>query len=431
MKIILNDRQKEAYNYLTDLNTSIVVYGGAMGGGKTFLEAYFCLKEMMKTDNIRIMGASHSKIALRTTFYKEFTNLIHLINKIYNTKIEVSLNKDDIISTSFNKSTIQLVETSYRPSDPDYNYVNGPNIDHLFIDEAQLLSEKSFEVLLMRVRSDKVKNNKILLTCNPRDNWLRSRFYDKFIDESLEEDVKFITANFQDNITNLSKDYINRTINQTKDEATKARVMGEWYYDDYDNRLFSNEYLDGLYNPLNKVRDGKIILSIDIASTGKDLSVFSVFDGNVLVDLFYQKQSSNQTIIDEINKIKKIYPSLKNSNIVYDAVGVGAGLDLRSMGCTPFVSNQKNKTELFVKLKDNQVVIETSKVDEKINGISIRDRMRREFKSISITDDNFVNSKQSMKANLGHSPDFIDSFMMYCFIKFNKIVSKTKIRVSR
>jgi len=429
--IELNRKQQLAYDYLTDLDSYIIVYGGAMGGGKSFLSAYFCVKQIMqnKRRNLKIMIASSTIKSLRTVIYPEIIKIASIINKAYKKDvIRFNLDsKDDVIRCTYNQSSIMLVECSPRPSDPEFNYLNGPNIDYLLIDEAQRITEKAFEVLTARVRSNTVAKNKILLTCNPSDNWLRDRFYEPFLKQELDESIKFVSATFEDNIDNLASDYVSN-LSKNKNEATLARMMGDWYYDQLDNRFFDHNYLDNLFDIVYANQNNTKILSVDIASTGKDLTVFSVFDGNVLIDLRFQNISDNTSITNQINELVMTH-KIKSKNVIYDASGVGSGLDLRRYGYTPFNMTQKLRTELTSYLKQNQIVILPEFENMIINGITLKDRIRRELKSITMVGDN-VSNKDDMKKVLGHSPDFVDTFLFYCYqVKNNSSVKKTTFRI--
>ena len=80
--------------------------------------------------------------------------------------------------------------------------------------------------------------SKLLITCNPKKNWLYSEIYKPFKENRLPAHISFIQSLVTDN-PHLTDDYI-ENLRNTKDKAKKERLLfGNWEYADDPTALCS------------------------------------------------------------------------------------------------------------------------------------------------------------------------------------------------
>lgn len=168
-----------------------------------------------------------------------------------------------------------------------------------WIEEAGQVNRLAFEVLQTRIgrHLNDVYNvpGKILITCNPKKNWLYDKFYKPWKEHKLKDGYAFVQALVQDNPF-ATEDYIN-TLKNTNDKVTKERLyFGNWEYDndpavlcDYDAicDLFTNEHVQPV---------GLSTGSSDLAMKGRDRFVCGHWIGNVCNIRLDQEYSTGKSI---------------------------------------------------------------------------------------------------------------------------------------
>lgn len=88
-------------------------------------------------------------------------------------------NQNDMVITWKNGSKTIFKEIDYNPSDPDFQRLGGLEVTDAFIDEAAEVTEKAFDILQSRIRwmlAEYKLSPKILMTCNPGYNWIRTKY---------------------------------------------------------------------------------------------------------------------------------------------------------------------------------------------------------------------------------------------------------------
>jgi len=417
--IKLNEKQKIAWKYLNDDTTETIIYGGMVGGGKTFLSAYFCFRKIIeynkKDKDITILIGSKTITHLTGVFMKELRSICRL----WNFKTQLLPNNEVRINNL--KGNIILLHLANRPSDPEFDFLGGYNCSYLILEEAQNIPPKAIQTLMARVRKKVIGTNKILITCNPGQGYLKTNFYDKYITGTLDEKIKFIEASMYDNYHNLDDKYINKFDDMS--EGVRKRLMGDWNWMSNDERLFDMNYIDDIFKK-DGTTTGEFYLSIDLASSGMDKSVWILWKDFTIVDIRWEGTTLNEDISRITNEIQKKW-NIKRGNIIFDSNGIGSVVDLNKW-YIPF-DNGKFKNDCYFLMKKKGFKIWSGfDLGKMIDGMTLEDRIRRELHSIKINSDGKISSKKEVKGSLGWSPDFIDAIMMRFYFH---IYEESKVKV--
>jgi len=159
--------------------------------------------------------------------------------------------RDKNILKSYNKNLFaQLINGNtihFRSAlDPDISF-RGLNIKKIFIDEATLISEYAFDILLGRMSYD---DSQIVLTGTPKgkNNWV----YKRFFAEGNNDKVTYIRYNIRDNPI-ISDKIIKRWKESFDIKLFEQEIDGKWVtlYQDQVYHAWAEECIDNkaVYNP--------------------------------------------------------------------------------------------------------------------------------------------------------------------------------------
>ena len=414
VNINLFPKQTQCWRLLTeDKTVTHILYGGAAGGGKSYLGClwivYNCL---MYPDTRWLIGRSSLKNLKLTTL----KTLLAVINQL-GYKDKFIYNAQSSVITCTNGSEIILKDLKYYPSDPDFTELGGLEITGAFIDEASEVIAKAIEIVTSRIRYNLKKYKlipKVLMSCNPSKNWCYVEYYVPFKNDTLPKNKAYIQALPTDN-PNIEESYL--TLLNGLKPASRARLLyAQWEFGEPDV-LFDVETLANVYISEYISEKPNYYLSCDIARMGNDKSICVLWDNLTVVKVFeYSKQTLDVTT-EDIKRIIKEY-NIDINNVIVDTTGVGAGVT-DSLKCVAFESNQKSdgfqnlKTACYDKLSqymiDNKVKILNTdtelmvKINQELECLKYEDKFENK---VSIT------SKDMVKKSIGRSPDYSDAIMM-------------------
>jgi hypothetical protein len=227
-----------------------------------------------------------------------------------------------------------------------------------------------------------------------------------------------------------------------QDQQTKLQLLdGNWKVVLNENDIYDYYPFAGMFDNLYKVNTkGKYITS-DIALEGSNKYITGYWEGDELADIEIVDKSKGDHVIMVIAAMARQY-QVPNSNIVYDADGVGGFVDGFIKGAVPFhggssaievkdpISDKRIKENYF-NLKTQcyyrsgrKVARGEKRISERVankmydDKMTVRQRFMHERKAIKRDkvdmDGKFrIISKGAMKAALGgESPDMMDMFMM-------------------
>ena len=219
----------------------------------------------------------------------------------------------------WNGSEILLLDLKYYPSlDPDFDDLWSLELTGWFIDEAVQISHKAYQVFSSRIW--RRKNDEfglkpmLLLSCNPWKNRVYQDFYKPQKAWTIEPHKKFIQILATDN-PYCPKDYIQK-LSLMPDWPMKQRLyFWNWEYDDDTNKIYSYRDLQSIFT--NVWTTGEKYIITDVAWSGKDTTVVSVWDWRKVIDWVIEDKSTPETV-KHIMQQKQIEYNVKLKNMVYD-----------------------------------------------------------------------------------------------------------------
>jgi len=410
-------KQKIAFRKLIDDTTTEVLYGGGVGGGKSYLGCMWVIISCLQYEGIRMLVGRSKLTQLKLTTLKTMFEVF--VNLQLKEGTHWTFNGQTNVFTFYNGSEIILKDLFLYPSDPEYDSLGSLELTGGFVDEASQVSFKAFQVIKSRFRY-KIKEYditpKILLTTNPSQNWLYEYFYKPDRDGDLEEYKTFIQSLPTDN-PHLPESYLNE-LKKLPEESRKRLLEGNWDYDSSIDQLFSYNDINMCFN--NDMEDGSYYITGDIASYGDDRSVLCVWNGLNLISMDILTHQSIPNIVEKIKSLKTSY-NVPLKNIIVDADGLGIGVvDL--LRCKGFKNGSRPLKEgNYNNLKSQCYFLLSEYVkDGKINfgdmKMSLQEQLSKELIAHRIKDvdkdgKNQVIPKDQVKKNIGKSPDISDTIM--------------------
>jgi hypothetical protein len=469
----------------------IVIGGSAAGVGKTFS---LLLEPLHYINRVKGYGG---------VIFRRTTPQIRNEGGLWDTSMDIfpyvgATPRESSLEWVFNfKNKLKFAHIEYEKDKISWQ---GSQIPFIGFDELTHFTESQFFYLLSRNRSACGVRPYVRATCNPDpDSWVSSliqwwidqdsgypikerdgkiRYFIKdgsnyiwgdtqkevenkswhflepmVIDSGLKasdfiKSLTFISGSVYDNKKLLAKDpaYISNLLSQDADIQSQL-LKGNWKHVPNDLDIYEFESFKGMfYNSINIT--GKKGITADIALEGSNKFIIGYWEGKHLLDIEIIDKSKGNVVLEKIQAMARKY-GVPNSEIVFDADGVGGFLDGFIIGAKPFnggssvieVKDQTSgklikenyfnlKTQCFYRsgraVINNEYLVsqkvKNTMYDEKT---TVYDQMMKERKAIKkdkIDTDGKrrIISKEQMKVILnGNSPDILDMFMMreFSFLK--------------
>lgn len=231
-RINLSQRQEIAWHHLEDSTTREVLYGGGAGGGKTFFGCVWHIYRRAAYPKTRGVIARKTLSILKGTTLVTFWKVVGLMG--YQAGKHYTFNQNDMVISWANGSTTLFREIDYNPSDPDFQRLGGLEVTDAFIDEAAEVTEKAFDILQSRIRWMLAECNltpKILMTCNPGNNWIRTKYIkdEKNNPVVLDPHQVFVPALVDDNPDKAFVSIYRENLEKMSSDYDKRRLLfGDW-----------------------------------------------------------------------------------------------------------------------------------------------------------------------------------------------------------
>lgn len=423
MQAIPSPKQIEAYSYLRDSTTNFIFYGGAAGGGKSFLGCQWLMQCGYYLPGTRWFIGRNNLTDTRESVLVTW----HKVAKMHDFRLyKVSDNK---IKFNNGSEIIFLDLTFYPQKDPMYERLGSKEFTGGWIEEAGEVHEKAFDVLKSRVGrhlNDYYNlTSKILITGNPKKNWTYYTFYLPQQNATIPGNYAFVKALHTDN-PHLTVDYI-KNLSEIKDKTLLARLRdGLWEYDDDPNTLVPYKNITDLWtNDFVPVGQGAI--TADIALHGSDRFVVALWSGWRLKDWAAMPKSSGKEVLSLIKTVAA-KNRIPNSRIAFDSDGVGGFLE-GSTGFLPgsmaFHAQGRAKDDKnYATIKDEAGY----KLAERINNAgayieteTYRPELTAELEQLKNKDVDKegrlrLMPKDDIKKMIGRSPDFLDCLVLREFL---------------
>lgn len=418
-------KQFAALQLLQDQTTDYIGYGGSAFSGKSYLLCYWlticCIAYPGTGWGLGRKELINLKKTTLLTLFKVFAECGIILDKHF------SYNQQQNLIEFKNGSTIFLIDTAYKPSDPLFERFGSLELTGCAVDESAETKEMAIEILSSRTgRRLNHKYNlraKFLETFNPSKGHVYKRYYKPYATKTEFTNVKFIKALPSDNPSPEVDAYVARMMQNASKITIERLIKGNFEYDDDPDALISYDKIMDLFSNTQVVnlRAQKYITS-DIARMGSDLAIVLVWHGWVIIDMVTFSISKTTDIQRAITALK-IKHGVPNSNIIADEDGVGGGV-VDNLNIKGFVNNSKAiKDENYQNLKTQCYYKYAERVEragvywQKEIASGVREVIVEEHEQIKAYEADKegklrILPKEEVKQNIGHSPDYTDALAM-------------------
>jgi hypothetical protein len=450
-------KQHLCYQLLDDRSTHFVLFGGGAGGGKSWLGCEWLLRNCYLYPGSKwFIGRKELKRLMSSTYITWLKVCQHHKIPQSSWRLNGQYNYIEFVDGVAKGSRIDLLDLNDMPSDPLFERFGSLEYTGGWIEEAGEVSFMAFDVLKTRIgrhlNSEYDLLPKMLLTCNPTQNWLFRIFYKPNRDGTLSHEYAFIRALHNDN-PYQPETYADQ-LNTLSDPILRARLKeGKWEYSLDELAIINYEAILDMFDlPIPPSRDNYLVA--DVARYGSDKSVIGVWRGLELYSVQeFEKQSLTNT--EEGIKLKAYEERVPFKSILVDEDGVGGGIVDHLAGVQGFMGNRAPIMRVedaqgapyanipssyltkpnFKNLRTQCHFLLASKINNHEISITapLTDRQKemiveelRQVKRVDTGADEALQivAKDEVKEAIGRSPDYSDMLMMRMFFEVAKEVKK-------
>lgn len=214
---------------------NVIMYGGAIRGGKTFAGIGALLLLCKKYPKSRWAIVRDSLPTLKR-------NTIPSFNKVCPQSFVKSYNQDTQTVTFNNGSQIIFFAENY-DDDKELNRWKGLEVNGFLLEEVNELNEKSFYKAIERAGSNIITPKPkplIICTCNPANNWVKEKFYDAWEYGKLPDNWLYISSKIFDNPF-IDEDY-KKSLESLPRFEYEVFVNGNWNMQERSGYEFYKEF---------------------------------------------------------------------------------------------------------------------------------------------------------------------------------------------
>lgn len=419
-------KQRQALEILTSNKYSEFLFGGAANGAKTWTGCCWLLFMCINYPETRYFVARNELKDLEGSVLVTFKK----VAKMYGFS-DFKYNAVKHYITFGNGSVINFIEIKRQPSDPMFEDLGSTEYTCGWIEEVGEIDETGAQVISKRAGrhlNDKYGIDKIIFyTCNPKRNWAKREFYDKWKKGELEKHKFYLPSLVTDNPfreKGSAEDL--ESYKHTNKVLYERLYKGNWDYEDNPFQIPEDEMIDSMFSN-NHVPKGKRYITADVARFGSDKAVIGYWNGWRLEEVITLDISKTTDIELAIKTLRFKY-KIPRTRVVVDSDGVGGGV-ADGAGARNFVNNARaiRKGKDSPNYKNLQVQCLYYLAD-KINNAEIWvnadltsqqiDEIKEEMTQIQSKGDHDperkldCKSKAEIKDSIGRSPDHRDMMLM-------------------
>jgi hypothetical protein len=427
-------KQEEYYQAFKSQKYRYLLYGGAMGGGKSILQIGIIHRLCIDYPGTRYAIIRKNLPELKKTSIPSYEQVLEINGHTDYSK----LNNSEYVVQYINGSKIWFIAADLT-KDPKFNKLRGLEITGALIEEANDVHLNAFNVI--RTRTGRWKNKEygikpfVLLNCNPDSNWVKDVFYDPWSENKLKDTYYFLPALSVDN-PHLSEDYIEVLDDLPENERQRFKE-GNWDLVESPNQLIKFIWLKDTKNevPLEKLMESKenrfhVSLGIDVARGGGDFTIFTYFVGSIIAKI--EKFDIEDTEeLAQIAYLRYQEHEIDPQKIGVDVIGPGGwglycAINKRiGSNIVPFNSSEKPTdipNEVMVYKNKRAQASWEFREDIRKGQISVLDNKELIKESTNIhyfVDEKKlqIESKEGIKKRLGYSPDYFDSAVIANYVR--------------
>ncbi len=325
----LSDKQSEAWHYLEDDITTEVGYGGGAGGGKSFLGCAWHIHRRAKYPGSRGLIGRAKITNLEESTLITLKNVCHEMGYIEG--YDYTYNSQKHIIAWRNGSKSILKDLFLYPSDPDFISLGSTEFTDNFIEEANEITLKAYEIVNSRIRYKLDEFGlipKTLFTCNPGPGWIKDNY---IIDNDsrpiqLQPYQKFVQSLVYDNPNKSFSDLYSSQLQKISSEYDQRRLLhGDWEVEPGALNPFAHQFAKwheserAIHMP-----DKQLYMSVDFNLNPFAISFFHLWldDRGLFFYTFDCEEIKNGSIPAMISLIKMKYENqLPNCLLTGDSTG--------------------------------------------------------------------------------------------------------------
>lgn len=218
-------KQQEFIDAVLSGEYSFLCYGGAMGGGKS----YVCLATLLLLARIfpksKWCVIRESLPTLKRTTLETFKRLVP-------SNFIKHYNATEQIYTFTNGSQIMFMAEDYA-NDKDFDRFKGLEVNGFLLEQIEELQEDLLKVCFVRAGRHKIDEMPprpiILANVNPTLTWAKSKIYDRWQKGTLPKDWFYEPAKISDNPVLFNDTNYMHNVTAHLDDLTKRRLIdGDW-----------------------------------------------------------------------------------------------------------------------------------------------------------------------------------------------------------
>jgi phage terminase large subunit len=221
----LTPKQTQAYKLAIYSDKNIILFGGAIRGGKTYCLLLTFISLASKYHNSRWVIVRQSLPTLQKTTLVTFNELL---KQGLDEHIK-DFNRSTNTITFKNGSQIIFMSESY-DQDKELNRFRGLECNGFGLEEINELREETFNKCIERAGSwlhaGTIKPL-IFSTCNPTNGWVKDLFYNRWVENNLPAKWAYIPSLINDN-TFLPQSYIDSLKENMTPQDYRKFVEGDW-----------------------------------------------------------------------------------------------------------------------------------------------------------------------------------------------------------
>lgn len=219
-----------------------------------------------------------------------------------------------------------------------------------------------------------------------------------------------------------------------KDSAMyRSKVMGLPILSSEAFVITPEEY-DKLIRENRETNSGRVILAVDVAGSGEDMSIICHRQGNSIIAWSEYSKNDTTYLVGEVERIALQTYQGKDVIVIVDALGIGAGVyDLlnanRKVPVVAFIGSEKAFHDTMYDKKRDEGYHKLQKQIRSLHfPVNPPENLKKELVNIefdySLGKIQLKLSKKDLKKRIGHSPDYADALMMSCAVENFAIQNK-------
>lgn len=467
-----NYKQDLAFERWADNYTTEIVYGGAKGGGKSFLGCSIIFSMALMYPGTHWFIARKTLQDLRKHTRPSIEEVVHDKDKGWGLpKTIMRYHGQEATYYLQNGSKVYFLECKPMPSDPTYKKLGSIQMTGGWIEEAGEIEEEAKKALIAcigRWKNDKYNlPGKLLMTCNPTKGWLYRDYYKPWT--KGEDDPKglkywqcFIQALPYDNKS--TPGYVEHLEKTLTGSARKRLLEGNWDFDDDPSVLIDYDRILDLFEPEEEYAPlpaGLKCMTSDIARLGGAKVVSIKWNGFVGYVKSWDRAKLNVTL-ERLNKMRmgrelqipeRLNWPIPRDKVLVDGDGIGASImdfggfpGFRNNGRPLPSKDRGNKRDshgkLIVENFDNLKsqcafyiadIIQEGKMkliceNKEDEALIIDELGQLKQKAIGTDMKKGIVPKEEVWKTLDRSPDFSDTIIMRAYFELKGTKMKVKHR---